>query len=93
MLERRDRRPFYTPAEVATLARVDPKTVLSWIHQGKLSCVRLSARVYRVPLAAVVKLLAPDQVRRPQIRRRTVQRLERPGERRVVRRRRAVERV
>ena len=88
MLELGDRKAFYTPGEIAVLARVDPKTVMSWIHEGKLNAVQLSARIYRVPLAAVIKLLAPDQVRRPAVRRRTVRQLERPTERRVRGRRR-----
>jgi len=58
-----DRRAFYTPAEVAALARVDPKTILNWIHAGRLYAVPLSPRVYRVPLGAVMKLLAPEEVR------------------------------
>jgi excisionase family DNA binding protein len=62
-LEVRDRRPYYSPGEVADLARVDPKTVLNWIHQGRLDAVRLSPRIYRIPLAAVIKLLRPEEIK------------------------------
>ena len=93
MLELQDRKPFYTPSEIAALAQVDPKTVMSWIHDGNLNAVQLSARIYRVPLAAVIKLLAPGQIRRPVVRRRTVRQLERPGERRISGRRRVAARI
>ena len=69
MLSLRDRRPFYTPRDVAEIARVDPKTVLSWIHEDKLSAIRLSERIYRIPLSAVVKLLSPSDIRRRTVRR------------------------
>ncbi len=69
MLPPEQRKAFYTPAEVAGLARVDPKTVLNWIHGGRLSAVQLSPRVYRVALAAVAKLLYPDEVKRRRIHR------------------------
>ena len=32
--------PLLTPAEVATMFRVDPKTVTRWAQAGKLSAVR-----------------------------------------------------
>ena len=32
--------PLLTPAEVAALFRVDPKTVTRWAKAGKLSCVK-----------------------------------------------------
>ena len=32
--------PLLTPAEVAALFRVDPKTVTRWAQAGKLSAVR-----------------------------------------------------
>lgn len=65
----KDRKGFYTPAEVAGLARVHRKTVLNWIHQGKLNGIRLSPRIYRIPLAAVIKLLYPHMVKRPRVTR------------------------
>ncbi len=35
-----DAEPLLTPAEVATMFRVDPKTVTRWAKAGKLSAVR-----------------------------------------------------
>ncbi|GAC1324627.1 MAG: developmental transcriptional regulator BldC [Mycobacteriales bacterium] len=32
--------PLLTPAEVATMFRVDPKTVTRWAKSGKLSSIR-----------------------------------------------------
>lgn len=32
--------PLLTPAEVASMFRVDPKTVTRWAKAGKLSCIR-----------------------------------------------------
>jgi excisionase family DNA binding protein len=32
--------PLLTPAEVATLFRVDPKTVTRWAQAGKLTSIR-----------------------------------------------------
>jgi excisionase family DNA binding protein len=35
-----DAEPLLTPAEVATMFRVDPKTVTRWARAGKLTSVR-----------------------------------------------------
>ena len=35
-----DPEPLLTPAEVASMFRVDPKTVTRWAQAGKLSAVR-----------------------------------------------------
>ena len=35
-----DAEPLLTPAEVAALFRVDPKTVTRWAKAGKLSSIR-----------------------------------------------------
>ncbi len=64
---------FYSPAEVASLARLHPTTILSYIRDGKLYAVRLSARTIRIPAKAVQKLLAPDEAIRPKL-------IERPND-------------
>lgn len=56
-------KPFYSPAEIARIAAVHPSTVMNWIRSGRLHGVRLSQRIYRVPLAAAVQLLEPERVR------------------------------
>jgi excisionase family DNA binding protein len=37
---RTDSEPLLTPSEVATLFRVDPKTVTRWAKAGKLTSIR-----------------------------------------------------
>lgn len=54
---------LYTPAEVARLLRVSPRTVLNWIREGRLDAIRLSPRVYRIMVGALVKLLFPERIR------------------------------
>jgi excisionase family DNA binding protein len=38
--ERLEMEKLYTPAEVARMFRVDPRTVARWARDGKLACVR-----------------------------------------------------
>jgi len=40
MTVRTDAEPLLTPAEVAALFRVDPKTVTRWAKAGKLTSIR-----------------------------------------------------
>lgn len=40
MLKSRRPEPLLTPAEVAALFRVDPKTVVRWAKAGKLTAIR-----------------------------------------------------
>ena len=47
-----------TPKEVATRLKVSPRTVYSWIAEGRLEAVHLSERVTRVPEEAVRALVA-----------------------------------
>lgn len=46
-----------TPAEVATMFRVDPKTVTRWARSGKLTSVRTLGGHRRYRAAEVRKLL------------------------------------
>jgi len=63
-------RPFYSPAEVATLAGVSSSTILNYIHANRLAAIQLSERTYRIPRKAVLRLLgaagpAPRLVEEP----------------------------
>ncbi len=49
--------PFLTPAEVAALFRVDPKTVTRWARQGRLACIRTLGGHRRYDEAQVRALL------------------------------------
>jgi len=60
------RKAFYAPADVAELLGVSKQTVLNRIHDGQLAAVRVSPRVYRVPLGGLLRFLqpgAPSRVR------------------------------
>ncbi len=58
---------FYTPGEVAALARVSRSTVLNYIASGRLYAVKLSERTYRIPARAVLRLLEPERLSEPVI--------------------------
>ncbi len=56
--------PLLTPAEVAAMFRVDPKTVTRWAKAGKLSSIRTLGGHRRYRESEVRELLAgmvPDQ--------------------------------
>jgi excisionase family DNA binding protein len=55
-----------TPAEVAALFRVDPKTVTRWAKAGKLSAIRTLGGHRRYRAAEVQALLAGVQGDEPQ---------------------------
>jgi excisionase family DNA binding protein len=71
---------FYTPQEVARLLGVSPTTVMTRIHDGALPAVRVSDRVYRVPVAAFERFVSTEPAPAFDIRYRHVQRVRRLGE-------------
>ena len=54
--------PLLTPSEVATLFRVDPKTVTRWAKAGKLTSIRTLGGHRRYRESEVRSLLASGQV-------------------------------
>ncbi len=64
-----ERKAFYSPREYAALAGIHPSTVLDLIHSGRLWAVRISERIYRIPLAVVITTLYPGEKREPVVER------------------------
>ena len=59
-----ERKPFYSPSEVAVILGVSAQTVRDWIHDDRLFAVRLSERLYRIPLGALLQKLGhPARIR------------------------------
>jgi DNA binding domain, excisionase family len=73
-------RRFYTPQEGADLLGVSATTVMTRIHDGALPAVRVSDRVYRVPVAAFERFVSTDPAPEFEIRYRRVDRVRKLGE-------------
>ena len=73
-------RRFYTPHEVAELLGVSPTTVMTRIHAGALPAVRVSDRVFRIPVAAFERFVSIQPAPDLEIRYRRVKRVRRLGE-------------
>jgi excisionase family DNA binding protein len=58
MTSRTDAEPLLTPAEVAAMFRVDPKTVTRWAKAGKLTSIRTLGGHRRYRETEVRELLA-----------------------------------
>lgn len=71
---------FYRPHEVARLLGVSPTTVMSRIHEGALPAIRVSERVYRIPIAAFERFVSTEPDHEFEIRYRRVKRVRRLGE-------------
>lgn len=57
-----ERKPYYSPGELAAITGQHPSTILRYIHEGRLKAVKLSERAYRIPLGAVLLWLAPEEM-------------------------------
>jgi excisionase family DNA binding protein len=71
---------FYTPQEVASLLGVSPTTVMSRIHEGALPAVRVSDRIYRIPVPAFERFASTEPRREFEIKYRRVRRVKKLGE-------------
>lgn len=63
------RKAYYSPREFAALVGIHPSTVLEHIHSGKLYAIKISQRIYRIPLAVVISTLHPEEIGEPRFRR------------------------
>ena len=72
---------FYTPQEVAQLLGVSPTTVMKRIHEGALPAVRVSTRVYRIPVPAFERFVSGRPVPAFTVRYQRVNRVSKLGER------------
>jgi len=73
-------RRFYTPGQVAALLGVSTTTVMTRIHNGALPAVRVSGRVYRIPVAAFERFVSTEPAPAFEIRYRRVKRVRKLGE-------------
>ena len=73
-------RRFYSPQEVARLLDVSATTVMTRIHEGALPAVRVSDRVYRIPVAAFERFVSTQPAPEFDVRYRRVKRVRRLGE-------------
>lgn len=57
-----ERKPYYSPKELAEILGVHRTTIDRYIREGRLRAVKLSARAYRIPLGAVLRLVATEEI-------------------------------
>ena len=57
-----ERKPYYSPKELAAILGVHRTTIDRYIRDGRLRAVKLSERAYRIPLGAVLRLVSPEDL-------------------------------
>ncbi len=83
MTNRTSARPLrrvYTPQEVADLLNVSSTTVMSRIHDGALPAVRVSDRIYRIPVPAYERFVSTAAPPEFAVRFQRVKRVRKLGE-------------
>src|SRR5437870_9756391 len=59
-----EKKPLYSPADVALMLDVSDQTVLDWIHSGRLFSAQIGPRLFRIPLASLMQFLGvPPRIR------------------------------
>jgi excisionase family DNA binding protein len=71
---------FYSQQEVAQLLGVSPTTVMARIRDGALPAVRVSERIYRIPVPALERFVSTQPARTFEIAFRPVDRVKKLGE-------------
>lgn len=59
-----EKKPLYSPADIARILDVSDQTVLDWIHSERLFAAQIGPRLFRVPHASFMQFLGvPPQIR------------------------------
>jgi len=59
-----EKKPLYSPADIARILDVSDQTVLDWIHSERLFAAQIGPRLFRIPLASFMQFLGvPPQIR------------------------------
>jgi excisionase family DNA binding protein len=59
-----EKKPLYSPGDVARILDVSDQTVLDWIHGERLFAAQIGPRMFRIPHASFMQFLGvPPQIR------------------------------
>jgi excisionase family DNA binding protein len=59
-----EKKPLYSPADVARILDVSDQTVLDWIHSERLFAAQVGPRLFRIPHASFMQFLGvPPEIR------------------------------
>lgn len=52
-----EKKPLYSPADIARILDVSDQTVLDWIHSERLFAAQIGPRLFRIPHASFMQFL------------------------------------